>query len=126
MRPLSLFIAIPLSLIALPSRAADEDSHYVIWGLGQKSCHSYSEARSAGKADDYRNYVTGYLTAYNAFAADTYNIAPNMDSDAVLAWLDGHCDESKTTNLAEAMHQFVTEQNDAREKAAPGSGARWP
>jgi hypothetical protein len=112
--------------VVAPAHAADEDSNYVIWGVGQKSCHSYSEARSAGKADEYRNFVTGYLTAYNAISADTYNIAPNMDSDAILTWLDGHCDESKTTNFAEAMHQFVTEQNDARAKAAPGNGARWP
>jgi hypothetical protein len=122
-----ILIAMSSLLLAAPlARAADEDSNYVIWGVGKKSCNSYSQARSQGKADEFRSYVAGYLTAYNAFMPETYNIAPGQQTDGVLAWLDDHCADSKTSYVADALHRFIEESHEAREKAAPGSGARWP
>lgn len=121
-----ILIALSMLLITQVATAADEDSNYVIWGIGQKSCNSYSQARAQGKFEDFKNYIAGYLTAYNAFMPETYNIAPGQQTENVLAWLDEHCTDSKTNHLAEAMHRYVEASFDAREKAAPGNGARWP
>jgi hypothetical protein len=120
-------LALPALLLAsLTSQAADEDSSYVIWGVGQKSCNSYSQARAAAKFDEFKGFATGYLTAYNAFMPETYNIAPGKNIEAVLSWLDEHCSGSKTSHFADALHRFIDESHEGREQAAPGSGARWP
>ena len=123
---ISLILLPIVFAIVFPARAADEESRYLIWGLGQSSCNKYNQARAALKIEDYKTYVAGYLTAYNAFMPETYNITPAMDMDAVMGWLAGHCDDHRTANIAEAMHQFSEEMYEKREKAAQGEGARWP
>lgn len=126
MKSIALLALTPLLLANLSAIAADEDSSYVIWGIGQKSCNSYSQARGTASYDEFREFTAGYLTAYNAFMPETYNIAPGKDIEAVLAWLDDHCADSKTNHIADALHRFIEESHDGRETAAPGSGARWP
>jgi hypothetical protein len=107
------------------SDAADSDSHYLIRGIGQSSCNSYNKARAAD-SDSYSHYINGYLTAYNAFAPDTYDITPGMDADAIIAWMDSYCADKQTSSFADAMSHLVEEMHEKREKTSPGGGARWP
>lgn len=123
---LKILLALTLFMPASISSAADIEDHYAIWGLGQKSCHSYNQARAAGDFEHYKEYVAGYLTAYNAFVPETYNIVPDMDTNAIIAWLDAHCADSQTMSFADAMHALVDEMHGKRQKTSPADGARWP
>jgi len=122
----NILLVLTLLMPASIANAADIEDHYVIWGLGQNSCNSYNQARAAGDFEHYKGYVTGYLTAYNAFMPETYNIVPEMDTNAVIAWLDAHCADSQTMSFADAMHALVDEMHEKRQKASPANGARWP
>ncbi len=117
---LSLLVAVTIA------DAADIEDHYVIWGLGQNSCNSYNRARAAGDFEHYKGYMTGYITAFNAFMPETYNIVADMDTNAVIAWMDAHCADSQTMSFADAMHALVDEMYEKRQKSSPANGARWP
>ncbi len=122
----NFLLALTLLMPASISKAADIEDHYVIWGLGQNSCYSYNQARAADNFEHYKGYVTGYITAYNAFMPETYNIVPDMETNAVIAWLDAHCADSQTMSFADAMHALVDEMHEKRQKASPANDARWP
>lgn len=115
------------ALLASPmlTKAADSDSRYLIWGLGQNSCNNYNQARAAGD-DSYKHYISGYLTAYNAFVPDTYSITPGMDLSAITAWLDSYCADSQMASFADALHHLAEQMREKRERNSPDGGARWP
>ena len=115
-----------LLMVATTTQAADEDSRYVVWGMGQDSCNSYNLARAGNQSDEYWNYVAGYLTAYNAFAPDTYDIAGGKNREAMLSWLDDHCADKQVGSISDAMHQFIEAHIETRLRTVPGEGARWP
>jgi hypothetical protein len=127
-RPVRVLHPLALTLLAAATMAdaADIENHYVILGLGQNSCNSYNQARAAGDFDHYKGYITGYITAYNAFVPETYNIVADMDTNAVIAWMDAHCADSQTMSFADAMHALVDEMYEKRQKSSPANGARWP
>lgn len=105
--------------------AADGEGHYLIWGHGHSSCNSYNQARG-GDDKTYKQYIAGYITAYNTFVPETYSITPAMDMDAITAWLDDYCADKETTGLADALRHLAEEMLDKREKTSPAGGARWP
>lgn len=101
--------------------AADPQGNHAIWGVGNKSCFSYSNARKDGNFDAYKHYIMGYLTAYNALAEDTYRISGNMNLNEILTWFDDYC-ELKAVNAFElALADFIFEHHEKRTRT-PSSG----
>ena len=114
-----------VSLIAVfPSYAEDTNENYAVWGIGQSSCHSYTQAREAGEYTDYKLYLMGYMTAYNSLIPDTYNITGTRDLNEILAWIDAHCKKTEMDSYEHALRQMVTEMRETRLKKAMG-GQSW-
>lgn len=111
-------------IIAVPSYAEDMNGNHAVWGIGQSSCHSYTQARAAGEYTDYKVYLMGYLTAYNSLMADTYSITGTQDLNEVLAWIDAHCKSAAMDSYEHALKQMVTEMHETRLKKAMG-GQAW-
>ena len=109
-------------------QAADSEEAYAVWGDGKLSCHNYNKARAGAgpELEKIKSYVTGYLTAYNAFTPDTYDIAGDLKIDAVINSLDNYCDTKQIESLESAMHHFVQEHIEKRAKASPRQQPRWP
>jgi len=86
-------VLIIAATIAAPSLAADKNGQFFSRGLGARTCQDYVDARAKGAATYflYRSWLNGYLSAYNQFAPETYDIAPNATIDGLAAAVHSVC-----------------------------------
>lgn len=115
-----------LLMASMSCAAADADNKYAVWGEGQTSCHSYNQARAADDIGHFKPFITGYITAYNAFVPDTYNVTGNAGIDEVIGRLDGYCQEKQTDGFEAALHHVIDDMKDQRTKKNPARAGRWP
>lgn len=95
---------------APPTMAADAQSTYKLRGLGALSCARYLEDRRGDPkgSEAYAHWFTGYLTAYNYLQAQTFDIAPSHDAQALLTYLDLYCAENPNVLIGVAAQRFVS------------------
>lgn len=117
-------LAIVLYLLTHMVLAADSKGNYAIWGLGQKSCFSYSNTRNTDDDRFYRNYLMGYLTAYNTQTPETYRISGGKNLTEILSWLDDYCESKPVHGFDQAVYEFIDEHYPKRVKRATGRGRR--
>ena len=123
MRTATVFI-IFLLLQPMLAVAKDKNGNYAIWGMGRKTCYSYSKAREAGDYAPYKDYLMGYFTAYNVMTEDTYLISGNMDLNEILEWMDDYCELKQMNSFDLVLSDFIIENHEKRLKTAPRKGAR--
>lgn len=113
--------------ITFTAGATDNKGNYAIWGVGSSACIKYTTLRGkhdANTINDYRQFLMGYLTAYNHQADETYSISNSMTMDEILTWIDGECELKPTTSFDQAIMSFIIEHNDKRSKFPLGGFAR--
>ncbi len=114
------YLLVSLLLIFIQTaKAADESGNIAIWGAGQKSCFSYINARKSDDDGFYRNYVMGYLTAYNTQTPDTYRLSGNKNLAAIMKWLDEYCEASQTRGFEQALLEFTAKHYPQRYRHPP-------
>lgn len=118
------FTLILLVLVTQGIYAADSNGNYAIWGAGNQSCHKYNLTRSAGEDAVFKDYVMGYLTAYNHQATETYSISSDMNLTEVMGWLDEECGQKPVIAFEEAIVNFLIEHYEDRMKFPPGGFGR--
>lgn len=119
----AIALAAALLTAAMPSAAADRDGNYAVWGAGAKSCYTFNK-RDEDQGKDYRQYVMGYLTAYNALANETYSISAGEDLDAIMGWLARYCEEKPMHSFEQALVDYTSSHVDSRLKR-PGGQVGW-
>ena len=122
---ISAVYLITISVFVQSAHAADSAGNYAIWGLGQSSCFQYTKA--IAKEDDgrYRDYLMGYLTAFNTLSDDTYNVAGETKLGEISEWIANYCDMHQIESFNRAIQQYVSEQFERRAKNAPGQSQGW-
>ena len=100
--------------------AADSSGNYAIWGAGNKSCHKYNLTRAAGEDAVFKDYVMGYLTAYNHHEEETYSISREMNLSEIMGWLDEECELKPVIAFEEALVNFLIEHYQERMRFPPG------
>jgi hypothetical protein len=105
-------------LSAAPAYAADQKGNYAVWGIGQKSCFSYTKARAAQQFEDYKAYLMGYITAYNTESTETYSVTGMNKLDFVLSWMDDHCRAAGIESFEHALRAFTHSMQDQKLKEA--------
>jgi len=115
------------ALAAGPARAIDAEGNYAVWGIGQASCHQYSKAYAAGEVDEFKSYLAGYLTAYNAMTKDVFRATGERSAQDNLAELGKLCAGNPMDSYERAIQALIakgtTEQRDANAGAAWGRPA---
>lgn len=96
------------------THAVDKSGDYAVWGVGRKSCFSYTTARASGKYDEYKYFTMGYLTAYNALIPDTYRISGVDSFPDVLKWLDNYCKKKQIHSFNQAIGDYIVAHHDTR------------
>ena len=119
-----ILISLLIISLSLPAWSVDQSGNYAIWGKGQKSCFRYLKEYSGDKSDAYREYLMGYLTAYNVAAPETYSISGNMDLDEIIAWLDDYCEANQMHALEQSLLEFIASHYENRSRMSPGSRGR--
>ncbi len=113
-----------LALIPLQSQAADSNGHFAIWGKGNKSCHSYNISRNSDEEQSFKDYIMGYLTAFNVQMPETYRVAGHMKLDEILIWLDDYCELKPIMAFEQSLADFIAENYDKRMKKSPSKFRR--
>jgi len=87
------FAAAVLMVAGSAAQAADSNKRFAIKGIGRATCGSFVEASKKNKAEfaAFRGWLDGYLTAYNLFEKDTYDVVSWQDRGLLFGILVGHC-----------------------------------
>ena len=68
--------------------------------------------------EKYRNYIKGFITAYNIFTEDTYSITGVMKEKDVILWINTYCEENPMSSLETAITNFTFDVYDKRMKSS--------
>ncbi len=113
-------------LASCVASAADGQGNYAIWGTGARSCDQFTQSKQdATKLAPFRDYLMGYLTAFNTLAPDTYDAVGDESLETTLAWLDQYCDQHKMDSFERAMGQLLLARHDQRSRVPPGANRGW-
>lgn len=113
-----------LAMIPLQSQATDSNGHFSIWGKGNKSCHSYNISRDTEEERGYKDYIMGYLTAFNVQLPDTYSVSGEMNLNEIMAWLDDYCGLKPILAFEQSLADFIKDNYDKRTKKSPSKYRR--
>ena len=113
-----------LAIIPIQSQAVDNNGHFAIWGKGNKSCHSYNISRNTDEEQRFKDYIMGYLTAFNVQMPETYRVAGRMNLNDILVWLDDYCGLKPIMAFEQSLADFITENYAERMKKSPSKYRR--
>jgi len=106
--------------------AADGQGNYAIWGTGGRSCNQFTHARAeTAKLAPFRDYMMGYLTAFNTLVPDTYDALGGQSLEVSLEWLGEYCGEHKMDSFERAVGQLLQARHDQRARIPPGASRGW-
>lgn len=113
------------SLCAPATQAVDGAGNYAIWGQGARSCFQFVKAEGSDDATRFRDYVMGYLTAYNMLSTDTYSVTADQPLTQIMARLAMHCEDNQLDSFDRALKIFVEQQFVDRKKTPSGNAQTW-
>jgi hypothetical protein len=106
--------------------AADATGNYAIWGAGSASCHQFRRGHEdPALRQSFKDYLMGYLTAYNAVADDTYNALGSLSLEKALQRLDDYCDLHKIDSFDRAVIDMLVALHESRSRKAKGAAPGW-
>lgn len=109
-----------LLLVATGESPADDGTRRYL-AIGARNCGQYTQAYkdTEGRARvEIREWVAGYLTAYNTMAADTYSIMGGSDLDAAMLWVANWCMTHPSRQLSNAMEALTAAFHPHRQRTA--------
>jgi hypothetical protein len=101
--------ASPLAL-----QAADKDGRSAVKGVGRAPCSEFVKVRE-NRAQEYMlfgGWIDGYMTGFNQFAPETYDMAPWESTELLAALLENHCRQNPEESFGRAvvaMHMALRE-----------------
>lgn len=117
--------AIPVVLLLAaavrPACALDASGTYFVRGTGNELCAAYSIARNEHRDAAFVNWLAGYLTAFDRWTADVYDIEGATGFEGSLHWLDYYCHTNPQIPFATAAASLVANLYPNRTRAAHGA-----
>lgn len=73
--------------------AADVDGKFAVKGAGRKSCDDFLQAKASGSNDYllYAGWVEGFISSYNQYQPDNYDITPWQTTELLLLLASEQC-----------------------------------
>ena len=102
------------ALASARSEAADQNARFSVRGLGTTTCTKYLDA---SESEEFVHWITGFLTAYNWLTPDTYDIAPQYNSNGLKRFMDLYCGQNPQQRIIEAALAFVNAVHEKRAKS---------
>jgi hypothetical protein len=123
-KPLILFFAV--LMFPLTGTAADKNGNFgSSLPTEFKYCDNYLDALDACvnghcyKQNIYNAWLNGYITAYNAYVDDTFNIIGRRDTASLNYWLANYCKKHSDTSFDSAVGHLMVELAPQRIKKKP-------
>ena len=123
MRPCSLvcLLMVLLGNIAARVWAGDKSLNYVSIGRGLEPCTVMMSASDA-QYPQVSHWLAGYLTSYNRWQPDTYDITGDPHASDWETWIQQYCVRHPTIPIARAAEAFVQAFYPSRLMQAPHEG----
>ena len=108
-------------LIAFPAMvmAVDENLHYR--NYGNRTCTEWGQAREKRNIEYIAilNWISGYLTSYNAWQKDVYSITGENDLENIYLWIDTYCKVNPSKSLVDGLSDLTLKFWPIRTEDAP-------
>ncbi len=118
-----------LSLGVSTLAAKDIDGEFVVFSTGATSCTDYLNARRNGleSIEPYRQWLSGYLSAFNLIVVNTYDILGERDYAQIVAWLDQYCLQNQEVSFVNASAALTVTLYPERRNMAPNKNTsnKW-
>jgi hypothetical protein len=96
-----------LLLSATGCLSYDSDG-FVSFGVGNKRCGEYIvDARQPGRGFVYETWLSGFLTAFNAYNPGVSDILIGTDFEGAVVWINDYCREHPTVVVHAAAVKFI-------------------
>ena len=69
-----------------------------------------------------QSWVAGYVSGYNSWVPDTYDILGNSDIESAMLWLENYCKANPLKNLGDGMVMLIKELRPKRHRTSKESG----
>jgi hypothetical protein len=101
--------------------AGDESLNYVSIGRGLETCTVMTTASDA-RYPQVIHWLAGYLTSYNRWQPETYDITGDPPASDWERWIQQYCLMHPTIKIAQAVEAFVHAVYPRRHTQAPPEG----
>ncbi|MGM0983724.1 MAG: peptidoglycan-binding domain-containing protein [Pseudomonadota bacterium] len=100
--------------------AADDEGNYAIRGAGAQTCQAMVEQleETPELLNAYASWMEGYLTGYNRFLDDTFDVSPVMSAREVAVMVRNICRDSADIRVETALARLINLFMPARVQAA--------
>ncbi len=113
----------------MPVIAKDVDGEFVVFGSGENNCADYTRARAVkGQAYQvYKQWLMGYLSAFNVIVSNTYDILGERNYKQVRRWLDSYCKKNPKESFVNASAMLTVKLYPERRNLAPNkdTSKKW-
>ena len=101
--------------------AVDENGAYGIMGIGNDRCGEYVSKVDEHKGIDalFTSWLNGYMTAFNRYVSNTFNIKGNSDVADLRKWLYGYCQENPSKYFEDATSALIAKLYPNRQQQKP-------
>ena len=119
-----IVLALALAASAAPLLAADKDRAY--WSQRPTSCREYLKVyrpdERKPESEGVRNWIAGYITAYNRQTPDTYNIMGISEFEHVLQSIERYCKDNSLSDIGAAMETVTADLYATRHQTRRQAG----
>lgn len=119
-----IVFVLALATIAAPLPAADKDSAY--GSQRPAKCREYLKVYRFNErnpeSDGVRNWIAGYITAYNRQTPDTYNIMGIGEFEHVLRSVERYCKDHPLSHVGAAMEAVTADLYATRHQTRRQAG----
>jgi hypothetical protein len=118
-----LLLALALLGVTLPAAAAERQKTYAVYMT--IPCEAFTQERWEPQGVRYKQiqaWISGYITAYNGWEADTHDILGGSSVSNVESWVEDYCRTHPLNNLSNAMAELISGLYSQRERTAIDTG----
>jgi len=117
--PMKKILGIALLALSLSSGAVDGDGKYR--AVGNATCAKFIEWRKENSSQRVQMvaWMAGYITSYNRWNDDTYQILGSGDLESVELWMVKYCNDNPMSSTAHGIESLMLELRPKRLKVQP-------
>jgi len=114
-----IFFGLMVLLCSPSTFSADKNNNFSLKGAGLLTCSLYSKERDS-KSEVYfliGGWLEGYVSAYNQFSPDTYDITSFENTELLTKVLANHCENNPSDRIFTVFNSVLTQLHKDRIKA---------
>lgn len=95
--------------ISFNAVSADGQGKFAVKGAGKRTCEAFTKAATEKSTDYYLfgGWVEGFISSYNQFQPQNFDITPWQTTELILTLLKSHCANNPETRFLSATNSLI-------------------